>query len=272
MESQLSPALGAIFSTLLEEVAGIHYGQNDREIFESKLVAHAQDAGFESLLDYYYRLRYDDVSGAEMQQLIEALVVHETYFFRELPPLVQMIDGHITDSVRRNGRARIWSAACATGEEPLSVAMLLDQRGLLDKVEIVATDVSSRAIQRAKSGRFSRRAVRDGIPPELVQRYLDVGNLGVSIDTRMLAAVKFGTMNLMDAAAVEAAGTFDAILCRNVLFYFRDAQAIRVVERLGKALHPDGLLVVGISESLLRFGTALRCEEQAGCFFYRKAT
>ncbi len=272
MDTRVSPALIAIFSNLLEEAAGMHYGQSDREIFESKLVAHAEDAGFENLLDYYYRLRYDDPSGVELRQLVEALVVHETYFFRELPPLVQLIDGHLAEVVRRRGRARIWSAACATGEEPLTVAMLLDQRGLLDRVEVVATDVSTRAITRAQSGRFGRRSVRDGHPPELARRYLDVGDLGVSIDRRLLGAVQFRTANLITDAAIEAAGTFDAILCRNVLFYFRDDQAIRVVDRLGRALTADGLLLVGVSESLLRFGTALRCEERAGCFFYRKAS
>nr|MBA2544586.1 protein-glutamate O-methyltransferase CheR [Deltaproteobacteria bacterium] len=143
---------------------------------------------------------------------------------------------------------------------------------LLDRVEVVATDVSTRAITRAQSGRFGRRSVRDGHPPELARRYLDVGDLGVSIDRRLLGAVQFRTANLITDAAIEAAGTFDAILCRNVLFYFRDDQAIRVVDRLGRALTADGLLLVGVSESLLRFGTALRCEERAGCFFYRKAS
>jgi chemotaxis protein methyltransferase CheR len=272
METRVSPALGAIFSSLLEQAAGIHYGQSDREIFESKLLAHAQDAGFESLLDYYYRLRYDEVGGREIQQLIEALVVHETYFFRELPPLVQLVEGHLAEVIRRRGRARIWSAACATGEEPLTLAMLLDDRGVLDRCEILATDVSTRAIARAQAGRFGRRSVRDNHPGDLVRRYLDVGELGVSVDRRLLAAVRFQTMNLVDAGSIESTGHFDAILCRNVLFYFRDAQTVQIVERLGNALTADGLLLVGVSESLLRFGTALRCEEQAGCFFYRKAS
>lgn len=272
MDGRVSPALTQIFSALLEETAGIHYGTADREIFESKLVAHAEDAGFESLLDYYYRLRYDDPERRALTDLVEALVVHETYFFRELPPLVQLVDGHLADVVRRRGRARVWSAACSTGEEPLSLAMLLDDRGLLDKVEILATDVSTRALARARSGRYSRRSLRERFPPELVARHLDVGELGISISGRMLEAVRFSQLNLVDDAAVAALGTFDAVLCRNVLFYFRDQLALSVVGRLGRALASDGMLLVGVAESLLRFGTALRCEEQAGCFFYRKAS
>ncbi len=271
METRVTPALVQIFSALLEEAVGIHYGPADREIFESKLLAHAHDVGFENLLDYYYRLRYDDPSGQELAQLVEALVVHETYFFRELGPLVQLVDGHLTDMVRRHGRARVWSAACSTGEEPLTLAMLLDERDLLGRVEIIATDVSTRALARAVSGRYSRRSVRDGHPAALAQRYLEVGALGVTVTRRMIDAVKFAQLNLVDEQAVAAIGVVDAVLCRNVLFYFRDQLATAVVERLGRSLTRDGMLVVGVSESLLRFGTALRCEEQAGCFFYRRA-
>ena len=271
MEARVSPALGQIFATLLEEAAGLHYGPADREIFESKLLAHAEDAGFDNLLDYYYRLRYDDPQGRAMTELVEALLVHETYFFRELPALVQLVDGHITDVVRRCGRARIWSAASSTGEEPLTLAMLLDDRDLLGRVEIIATDISATALARATSGRFGRRALREHYPEALVKKYLDVGELGISIAPRLIEAVKFATLNLVDDRSVHGIGTVDAVVCRNVLFYFRDELAVRVVERLGNVLADDGLLVVGVAESLLRFGTALRCEEQGGCFFYRKA-
>lgn len=272
MDARVNPALGQLFSNLLEEAAGLHYGAPDREIFDHKLLAHAEDAGFESLLDYYYRLRYDDPTGSALRSLIEALVVHETYFFRELAPVVELIDGYLTDVVRRRGRARIWSAACSTGEEPLTLAMLLDQRGLLGSVEILATDVSQRALARATSGRYGRRSLRDGYPADVAHRYLDVGDLGVSIAPRMIEAVKFSQLNLVDDHAVAAVGLVDAVLCRNVLFYFRDELALGVVERLGRLLADDGVLLVGVAESLLRFGTALRCEERRGCFFYRKAS
>jgi chemotaxis protein methyltransferase CheR len=272
MDARVSPALGQIFSALLEETAGIHYGPADREIFESKLLAHAEEAGYDSLLDFYYRLRYDDPSRKALTDLVESLLVHETYFFRELAPLVQLVDGHITNVVRKRGRARVWSAACSTGEEPLTLAMLLDQRDLLGRVEIIATDVSARSLARAASGRFTRRAVREPAPAELVSRYLDVGELGVSISPRLVEAVRFANVNLVDESQVSAIGPVDAVLCRNVLFYFRDELALRIVDRLGRMLVDDGVLLVGVAESLLRFGTGLRCEEQGGCFFYRRAS
>src|SRR5690349_3135075 len=114
----MSPQLFTLFSTLVEEAAGIVYGPQDHNLFSNKVADHALEEGFSSLLDFYYRLRYDDGDGREMQKLIEALLVHESYFFRELPPVTELVDDHIAEVVKQRGRARVWSAACATGEEP----------------------------------------------------------------------------------------------------------------------------------------------------------
>jgi chemotaxis protein methyltransferase CheR len=271
MPDVLSPQLFTIFANLVEEACGIHYASPDREIFAAKLSAHASDLGYDSLLDYYYRLRYDDPDGVERTRLIEALVVHETYFFRELPPLQQLVDGHLARVVESRGRARVWSAACSTGQEPLTMAMLLDDRGLLDRVELVASDISAPAIAHAASGRYRPRALREGHPAELAARYLEAGPAGVTVAPRILGAVRFQALNLFDGDAIRALGAFDAILCRNVLIYFHDTQVKRVIDELTGALTPGGLLSVGISESLLRFGTSLVCEERGSAFFYRRA-
>ncbi len=252
----MSPQLFVLFAGLVEEASGMQYGPQDHELFTSKVADHAVDLGYSSLLDYYYRLRYDDPDGTETRRLIEVLLVHETYFFRELPPLLELVDGHLAPVLRSRGRARIWSAACASGEEPFTMAMLLDQRGLLDQVEIVATDLSAPVIAKAQSGRHSRRALRDGHPLDLAMRYLDVSSQGISVAPRIRDAVKFRQLNLIDREAVDRLlGQFDAILCRNVLIYFRDQRVLSVVETLANSLVPDGLLAVGVSESLLRFGT-----------------
>src|SRR5215204_154323 len=97
---ELTPQLFAIFAALVEQTAGLHYGPQDRDILATKLVAHAMDEGHDSLLDFYYRLRYDDPDGVERMRLLDALLVHETYFFRELQPLVQIADGHLAELVR----------------------------------------------------------------------------------------------------------------------------------------------------------------------------
>jgi chemotaxis protein methyltransferase CheR len=266
----LSPPLFVLFSTLVEEASGMLYGPQDRDLFASKLADHAMELGYSSLLDYYYRLRYDDRDGLETRRLIEALLVHESYFFRELPPLIELVGHLLPAAIERRGHARVWSAACAGGEEPFTVAMLLEERGLLDKVEILGTDISTSVLARAQGGRHSRRALRDGHPAAIAAKYLDSSSQGVTVSSRIRNAVRFERLNLIDANAIAALGTFDAILCRNVLIYFNERRAVAVVEQLASALRPDGLLAVGVSESLLRFGTSLVCEERHGSFFYRR--
>ena len=267
----MSPQLYVLFSALVEEASGVHYGPQDHELFSSKVIDHALDQGYASLLDYYYRLRYDDREGLEARRLIESLLVHESYFFRELPPLLELVSSHLAPTIKRRGRARVWSAACAGGEEPFTLAMLLDERGLLDQVEIIGTDISAAVLARAMGGRHSRRALRDGHPPETAARYLESSLQGVLVTPRIRGAVRFERINLIDSAAIAKLGVFDAILCRNVLIYFREQRVVTIVENLGNALEPAGLLTVGVSESLLRFGTSLTCEERGGSFFYKRA-
>src|ERR1700733_4984075 len=137
----MSPQLFAIFASLIEAECGVHYAPHDRDLLEAKLTAHASELGFDSLIDFYYRLRYDDPDGAAKRALIESLVVHETYFFRELTPLRALVSEYLVPVLERR-RARVWSAACSTGEEPFTLAMLLDERGVLDRVDIIATDIS----------------------------------------------------------------------------------------------------------------------------------
>ena len=266
----LSPQLFALFTGLVEEACGLHYGPSEHALFGAKLEAHAADLGHDSLLDYYYRLRYDDPGHAELTRLVEALLVHETYFFRELAPLRQLVEGHLASVVAARGRARVWSAACSTGEEPYTLAMLLEEHGLTDRVELIATDVSETVIARAKTAVHSRRSLRDGHPPELAERYLARGQDGVTVSApRIRDAPIFSTLNLFDRDAIARLGEFDAILCRNVLIYFREEQVARVIDSLAGALAPGGLLAVGVSESLLRFGNRLACEERGAAFFYR---
>ena len=266
----LSAPVFAILSALIEEASGIHYGPADRELLAEKISPRAIEAGFESLLDYYYFLRYDEGGKAELQTLIEHLAVHETYFFRELDQLRALVAEHLSPLIHSGRRPRVWCAACATGEEPLTLAMLLEARGQLGSVELVASDISARALAKAKSGVFGRRSVRGDPPPDLAARFLGEVDGQVTIVPRLRAAIDWRLLNLIDDAAVAALGAFDAILCRNVLIYFRDETTTAVVERLTGQLRPGGALLVGVSESLLRFGTSLSCEERGGAFFYRK--
>lgn len=267
---QLTPPVFAIFSALIEERVGLCYPLQDAEILASKLSIRALELGFTSLLDYYYFLRYDATSEEEFSALVNLLVVNETFFFRELAPLQVMTAELVAPLVRAGKTPRIWSAACSTGEEPLTLAMLLEERGLLGSVELLATDVSSQALAKARSGVYGRRSLRQATVPALVDKWLSVSEHAINVRPALLRSVSFRQLNLLDREALRALGEFDLILCRNVLIYFRDATAASVVGSLASLLRPGGVLLVGISESLLRFGTPLACEETGGVFVYRK--
>lgn len=265
----LSPQVFAILSGLVGERAGLHFDHNHLPIFADKVGARADELGFESLLDYYYFLRYDPEGPGELDRLIEGLVVHETYLFRELAPLEVMVSSLIVPAIQAWRRPRIWCAACATGEEPHTVAILLAARGILDQVDLVASDISESALERARSGQFRGRALRQSLPP-FAEPWLDVDERGVTAQPRLTRSIDWCRINLVDRDAVATLGAFDVILCRNVLIYFDDPTARRVTEGLASVLRPGGALFVGVSESLLRLGTKLICEEQQGVFLYKR--
>ena len=269
---RLAPEVFVILGALIEERSGLSYGPDDRELLASKIGPRATELGFDSFLDYYYFLRYDDAGGAELDALIDGLVVNESYLFREHDQLRYLVDRTITKAVAEGQSPRIWSAACAQGEEPYTLAMMLEGRGIRERVSIVATDVSARAIERARRGQLSRRALRDVREPTLAARFVREGRDGPVVTEDLRRTIDFRRVNLLDGAAVAALGTFDLILCRNVLIYFSDATVRTIVDRLVAALAPGGTLWVGVSESLLRLGTSLVCEEREGVFFYRSAS
>jgi chemotaxis protein methyltransferase CheR len=265
----LSPPVFAILSALVEEQLGLHYDLHERELFAERVSARALECGFDSLLDYYYFLRYDPAARAELSLLAEALVVNETYFFRELPALKLLCDLIVPELLAKGVRPRVWCAASSTGEEPLTLAMLLDGAGLLDRVSIVASDISGRALAHARAGVYRRRSLR-ALPSGVVGRWLEGDEDGMRVAPHIAKAVSFTQLNLIDEDGVAQLGQFDAILCRNVLIYFQDRTVEQVAGRLWRRLNPDGCLFVGASESLLRFDVPFSCEEQRGCFYYRK--
>jgi chemotaxis protein methyltransferase CheR len=266
----LSAQVFAITAALIEERTGLHYGPDDRLLLQDRLTVRASERGLESLLDYYYLLRYDPEGPAEFERLIETLVVGETYFFREFTQLEAVVQEVIAPLVGSGLRPRVWSAACATGEEPLTLAMLLHDRGLWGKVELVATDLSQRSLEQAQRGSYGRRSVRAVPSPRLAERYLTAQDGRFVVAPELREGIEWRRVNLTDEQQVRALGAMDVILCRNVLIYFRDEVARAVSDRLAGALAPGGVLVVSVSESLLRFGTQLVCEERGGAFMYKK--
>ena len=266
----LSIHIFRLLSGLLEERTGVAYGVSGIETFSAKVCARAAVAGFDTPLDYYYYLRYDAASTDEFDALVDELVVNESYFFRELDQLKSLRDDVILPLVERGERPRVWCAAASTGEEPLSIAMLLAEAGLLSHVDIVASDISAKALARAKSGDHNFLSLR-ACPPAMQERYIEVTAGRVVVAPEICAKIEWHRHNLLDASAVTTLGSFDGILCRNVLIYFNDATIRRVVGTLSGALRKGGRLFVGATESLFRFGLLLRAEEKSGTFSYLRA-
>ena len=270
MPLPLSPQVFAIINGLVEERAGIHYRLDDLELVRDKISSRAEQQGFVSLLDYYYFLRYDQAGSAELDTLVEHLAVHETYFFREADQL-QALLRLLALRYAQDATVRIWCAACATGEEPLTLAMILAGAGVLSRTRILASDISERALQRARSCDFNLRSLRS-LPFGVEGKWLHKAGDRIEVDPAVKAAIEWKRVNLVDRAQVAALGRFDVVIARNVLIYFADDTVRRVVGTLADALVPGGLLLVGASESLLRYGTALSCEEHSGSFYYRRVS
>lgn len=253
-----------LLALLVEQRTGLHYAHRDRAIFAGKVRDHAELRGFDSLLDFYRAVEYDDPDGRAFGELVDSLIVGETYFFRERAGLQRVVEA----VKRRPGRTRVWSAACASGEEILSLAAMLADAGVLDRAELVATDLSERQIARARAGSFSARSLRaapQGLPP-----WIGVADGWPVIQPEIAARVQWRRVNLVDSGEVAALGRFDVILCRNVMIYFDDRTIARVADGLADALNPGGFLLIGMSESLLRFPTKFECVEEGGVFLYRR--
>ena len=184
-------------------------------------------------------------------QIVDALLNQETSFFREAPVFDTLMEA--LKGVEAEGRRpRIWSAGCSTGQEPLSLAMLLAERRDETGVampEIVATDVSAVALARGRSGRFTQFEIQRGLPIRRMMRWFDGQGDEWIAKPELVASVTFRRMNLV--ADRPPPGVFDVVLCRNVLFYLDPTLRAAVFERLASALRPGGLLVLGAGETVI---------------------
>jgi chemotaxis protein methyltransferase CheR len=189
-----------------------------------------------------------------LAQLIDEVAVQETYFMREPQELEQIDWRRLLACARARGEptVRVWVAACASGEEAYSVAMLAAESFDSDSppVSILATDISERALRRAREGIYSERSTRE-VGPERRERFFLAHDRRAAVGEQLRAPVTFRRHNLIaDASPPEGESPFDVILCRNVLIYFGPANVERVVKALESSLRPGGQLILGASDRL----------------------
>ena len=259
---------------LIAERTGILFDEPKRSLLADKVSELVTANGLSSFLDYYYLLRYDDASDLHWTALIDRLSVPETFFWRQaeqFEALASIVAAkHYAKDPRRP--LRIWSAACCTGEEPISIALALDRAGWLDRmpVEIRATDASPAMIERARTGLYGERSFRQ-LPAELKARYFEsTGSDRWRPRPSLTQSIRYGVANLARRSDFELFAGADVIFCRNVFIYFGDDTVKNVVRVFSERMPPDGLLFLGASESLTRLGVDLELAEIGKAFAYVK--
>jgi len=229
-------------------------------LIESRLAPLARREGFAGLGDLIQaiRARRDDKL---MWAVTEALTSSETCFFRDRAPFDQFRDEILPDLAQRRGERpiRIWSAACSTGQEPYSLAMIVDaERPKLPgaRIELYGSDLSERCLEKAQSGLYTQFEVQRGLPIRLLVRHFEQMEELWALSPRVRQMVRWRRINLL--ADLRALGMFDVIFCRNVISAFDEGVRRRVLEQLAQALPEDGRLILGLDETVVGVTEALR--------------
>ena len=259
---------------LVHERTGLFFGNGRGELFAERMAPLVVERGFRSFLDLYYLLKYDEGGSCEgWSQVLDALSVPETYFWREIDQ-IQAVAHRIVPELARRSRApiRIWSAPCATGEEPLTIAIALEEAGWFDRawIEIHAGDGSPTAIAKARAGRYRQRSMRV-LPPELREKYFVAEGDAFTPRPELSRRIStWSVVNLMQPQEIAPFARSPIVFCRNAFIYFSPQSVRRVVDHLATEMPAPGYLCVGASESLLNVTTRFTLEEIDGAFVYVK--
>ncbi len=242
------------FTALLEKVSGISYTKGKEYLIESRLNELALSLGYKDLNDFYLSITKKGVDVKIVNEIVDALTTNETYFFRDLHPF-EALKTHIFPELfkkrEREKKVNIWSAACSTGQEPYSVAMILLENfsSYLKnyKVFILATDICKKCLEKAEKGVYNQIEINRGLPITLLVKYFKQVGAHWHIDEKVKKMVKFQQLNLLEAGR-KIFDKFDLILCRYVLIYFSDDIKRKVLTDLWKLLKPGGYLILGATE------------------------
>lgn len=244
--------------TMIHDRVGIHLGANKREMVYSRLARRLRATGIGSMAAYLDQMA--DAGHPEWQEFINALTTNLTSFFREAHHF-DTLSEYLQRVRDRRDSVRIWCCAASTGEEPYSIAMTVAQAlGSCERVEIVASDVDTRALSTAQRGVYPLERVSK-LDRALLKRFFLKGkgaNAGlVQVRPELRRAVSFEQVNLLESGwPVE--GPLDVIFCRNVFIYFQKSTQHDLLERFHGLLRPEGLFFAGHSESLMSAGQRFR--------------
>jgi len=257
--------------------SGIYFREAKKYFLETRVSRRIADLSLKSYSDYLKLLQ--GVGGTEeLKFLFNEVTTNETSFWRN-PPQIEAFQNIVLPEVAnlarsRGNRFRIWSAACSSGEEPYTLAMVCVEgmntvlRGMM--VEIIATDISERVMDLAKIGQYGSYTLRNLTPARLMMHFDKKGDDLFEVKPDLKRLVTFKNFNLVDYMGYRTLGTFDVIFCRNVLIYFDDAVKTKVITGFMEQLHPKSYLMVGHSESISAYATGFELVHFSMATGYRK--
>lgn len=274
----LPESVFVILQNLIHQETGLYFENYKRQMLADKLAPRLLAKNLNSFLDYYYLLKYDPLAEVEWQEVMDVLSVPETFFWREVDQiqalvtviLPQYYEKYLSRAIPQK-TLRIWSAACATGEEALSIAIALNEKGWFEKmpIEIYASDAAKSLIQKAKKGIYRDRSIRK-LPLYYQQKYLSRVPDGWRISPSIHSKIQWHVANLMNPPDLEKIFPTDIIFCRNVFIYFSEKAVEMTANRFYSGLSTPGYLFIGASESLLKFETEFELTEIQDSFVYVK--
>lgn len=248
------------FARYIKEISGISLDASKTYLVENRLMRMVEENGCTSYGDLYRKAKAD-MSRTLQRKIIDAITTGETLFFRDSAPFELLQHKILPDLIDRKSRSgapglpisiRIWSAACSTGQEVYSIAMVL--RELLPdisryNIRLLGTDISDQAVAAASRGVFNKIEIERGMPKDKLLRFFTSDGETWKVKDELRALATYRQINLMDD--LGALGTFDIIFCRNVAIYFNEEDKARLFTRLARSLDPEGALIIGSTESLM---------------------
>jgi len=250
----MTPTDFHMMATLIRERSGLVLSEDKAYLLESRLMPLTRKAGMKSLDDLVSAIRLKRDEGL-IKDIVEAMTTNESLFFRDSKPFNQLKDLILPTLLQTRAtkrKIRIWSAACSSGQEPYSIAMVIKEFGAAFSgwnIEIVATDLSTDILDKAKNGVFSQFEVQRGLPITLLIKYFKQDGEKWKISNDLVSMVTFRSFNLLDNPS--SLGSFDIVFCRNVLIYFDQETKGQVLDGISSIMPDDGLLYLGGAETVL---------------------
>lgn len=258
---------------LLKARSGVFLEPDQEYFFDSRLLPVARENSLKNMEELLLALQAGRPGLAT--HVVNALLTHETFFFRDGKPFDAFENRFLPffKRARRDSqKLRIWCAACSSGQEAYSLAMIMEEKRRdfpSWSIEILGTDLSPTMIEKAKRGRFTQFEIQRGLSDLFLSKYFKESDCEWQLNPEVRNKVKFQIRNLIDD--FQELGPFDIIFCRNVLVYFDPPTKARVLEKISKVLAPDGYLVLGSSETPLGFSHLYKTQERMRGI-YKKAS